>query len=114
MVVKEDRKKIGEEELRSLLESYRLKDGEIVSNDEFPQENDTIEQDQRVSVPQVEENLPARKTNFEKKNEYLLEVKDDIPDHIYNSGSHWVSISKHNQLLKLDKAGIASAKLGTI
>lgn len=111
----DNKRKLTEDDLRGILSTYGMtKDGEIKRIDEMTEEeNDTVPQGQQVMVPE-EPQMPVRKTNFERKNEVLLDVKEDIPDRIAETGLHWVSISKHNQLMKLDKAGIAEAKISTI
>jgi len=76
-----------------------------------PRVDDTVPQDQRMMVREEDQSqLATRKTQFDRRTEYLTDVKSDIPDHILKSNLFYTSLTKHNQLLNISKEEKAEAE----
>ena len=69
-----------------------------------PRVDDTVPQDQRLAVREEDQQqLPSRKTRFDKQTEYLLDLKPHLPDHIIKNGLFYTSYIPQNALLYITK-----------
>lgn len=101
---------ISEDDLKAILSTYRLNEnGDIINVSEISEQ--IQEQSQPQSQPQDE--VFERTDKAQRVREYLLDIENDIPEHISKSKKYWVQTNKHNQLLNLNRQQIAEIELST-